>query len=664
MAYRRNIIGEIDGSRGNSADSLESLAILEAKFKDQQDKKRREYEKANIKKQADLEFTLRMAGIKKTSSEYKAAQKKIQDELNKNERLQKLKNLNDYYEKEQALIKENLEIEKNARKRILGDVNASFSDKINAAKGEFLSSENLSKMISTALSSTLNQLNSVIDKYVSFQTGVNARLQGSGRTFTTAETLLTTAVGIQPYVKTESMISKLSDLVDTGVAYNLEMRAFLGTVSENIASTFNIANASLLRIVRLQQQDSSAARLGVEASLTRFLNGMYQNTEYLSNAYDNVQSALLEASSTMTSDEAIQFEYQVQKWLGSLYSVGMSDTTVTGLAQALGYLGSGNISALSSSQYQNLLVMAASRAGMNYSDLLVNGLNSGSTNVLLASMTEYLKEISSGTNQVVKSELAQTFGVSVSDLTAALNLNTNELKTVSSRSMNTASALGELSAQLATLPLRVSSSSQIDNLWSNMLWSMGSGVAGNPILSAMWKVTDLIQNTTGGINIPYTLALAAGTGIGIDLNTTVDNLVKLGIVGAGSLGMIGDLVSGLSSSVLPTSMYWKLFGASELANMAASGLGGTLAKTSGLSSSSTVYAGNASGSDISSAAQQSAYDEATADVDSSADEKDLTEMTDLIQQDVSRIYELLSEVVGMNGIKLDNYGLSTGGGGF
>lgn len=660
MAYRRNIVSEVDGSRSQSVGRQESLAVLEAKHKQELEERLNKYRNENIRKQSELELKLKQAGIKETSAEYKKAIKKAEDELEKNRQLQRLKNLNEYYEMEQSLIKENAEIESAARKHIMTDSSYSFADKLNAAKGELASSANRSKMLSFAVSNTLNQLNSILDKYVSFQSGVNARLQGSGRTFTTAETLLSTAVGIQPYVKTESMISKLSELVDTGVAYNLEMRAFLGTVSENIASTFNIANASLLRIVRLQQQDSSAARLGVEASLTRFLNGMYQNTEYLSTAYDNVQTALLEASSTMTGDEAIQFEYQVQKWLGSLYSVGMSDTTVSGLAQALGYLGSGNISALSSSQYQNLLVMAASRAGMNYSDLLVNGLNSGSTNVLLASMTEYLKEISNGTNQVVKSELARTFGVSMSDLTAAMNLNTDELRTISSRSMNTASALGELSAQLALLPLRVSGASQINTLWSNMMWSMGSGVAENPMLSAMWKVTDLIQSTTGGINLPFTLALAGGTGVGIDLNTTVDNLIKLGIVGAGSLGMIGDLVSGLSSSVLPTSMYWKLFGASELANMAASGVGGLLAKTSGLSSSSTVYAGNASGSDIAAAATQGAYDEETADVDTSENDKDLTDMTDLIQQDVSRIYELLSEVVGVNGIKLDNYGLSTG----
>lgn len=51
----------------------------------------------------------------------------------------------------------------------------------------------------------------------------------------------------------------------------------------------------------------------------------------------------------------------------------------------------------------------------------------------------------------------------------------------------------------------------------------------------------MIQQNTGGINIPSVL----GTGP----NTTVENLMKLGIIGVGSLGMIGDIISGVSSTV-------------------------------------------------------------------------------------------------------------------
>lgn len=660
--------GILDELNRGSAEELTSLSQLKAKYEKQLREQQHKIDLENQKKLAEDDFNrrksqiefetkLRASGLKQNSEEYKKQLKKHQAELDKNERLQRLKLENDIAAEQKRLMEENLQIEKDARTRILDDASASFSDKLNAAVGEIFSKDKLSKSISDGVSSTLNQLDSIIDKYVSFQKGVNARLQGSGRTFSSAEALLSTAVGVQPYIKTESMINKLSDLVDTGVAYNLEMRAFLGTVSENIATTFDIANASLLRIVRLQQSDSSAARLGIEASLTRYLNEMFQNTEYLSDEYDTVQGALLEASSMMNSDEAIQFEYQVQKWLGSLYSVGMSDNTVSGLATALGYLGSGNVSALSNSEYQSLLVMAASRAGLNYSDMLVNGLNSATTNTLLNSMTEYLKEIASGTNQVVKSELASTFGVSVSDLTAALNLNSLELSAISTKSMNTVGALGELAYQLQALPSRINSSEQIDTLWQNSLWSLGSGVAESPILSAIWKVTSLIQDTTGGINIPMTLAM----GTGFDLNTTVDNLIKLGVVGTGSLGMIGDIVSGLSSTADPSSMLAKLAKSSALANISSIGGRGLSVATSGLSTSSTVYAGNSSGSDIAAAATQTATDSAQADVDSKSSEKNITDITEKIQIDVASIVDtldVLKNLVGANGLRVE----TTGGG--
>lgn len=660
MARQSSMTNDISGGKRGSAPSESlSLAQLRLDMNKHVEEELSRIKNDNIKKQADFEEKLRLAGLKKSSAEYKKLQKQHQEELSKNRKLLELKTVNEVYAEQRRLMEDNLKIEKDARERILKDASASFKDKLTAASGELFSGAKVSEAIENAVGNTLNQLDSIIDKYISFQKGVNARLQGSGRTFSSAETMLSTVVGIQPYVKTESMISKLSDLVDTGVAYNLEMRAFLGTVSENIATTFDVANAALLRIVRLQQDDSSAARLGMEASLTRTLNGFFQNTEYLSNAYDTVESALIEASSTMNKNDAIEFEYQVQKWLGSLYSVGMSDNTVSGLATALGYLGSGNVSALSNSEYQNLLVMAASRAGLNYSDLLINGLNSATTNTLLASMTEYLKDIASGTNQVVKSELASTFGVSVSDLTAALNLNAAEIGLLSTKSMDYRSSMAELAGQLRMLPSRINTSEMLDTVWDNLMWSLGSGVASSPVLSAIWKATGLIQNTTGGINIPMVL----GMGTGFDLNTTVDNLIRLGVVGAGSLGMIGDLISGLTSSADPASMLMKLSSASALANMTTLGGRGLAATASGLSSSSTVYAGNSSGSDIMESAQTSAEDSAQADVDSKASEKDMTEMTDLIQQDVSKIWALLSDIADSSGIKVSGYGLTTSGGG-
>ena len=66
-------------------------------------------------------------------------------------------------------------------------------------------------------------------------------------------------------------------------------------------------------MVRIQQQDTTAARLGMESALTAFLNNMYQTTEYLSNLATQVKSNLDEAMSLMTGENALSFEYQIQK---------------------------------------------------------------------------------------------------------------------------------------------------------------------------------------------------------------------------------------------------------------------------------------------------------------------------------------------------------------
>ena len=47
-------------------------------------------------------------------------------------------------------------------------------------------------------------------------------------------------------------------------------------------------------------------------------------------------------------------------------------------------------------------------------------------------------------------------------------------------------------------------------------------------------------------------------GNSIDLNANVNQLLKLGLVGASSLGMIGDIVSGIGSTIAPSSMLRKM----------------------------------------------------------------------------------------------------------
>jgi Flp pilus assembly CpaE family ATPase len=101
--------------------------------------------------------------------------------------------------------------------------------------------------------------------------------------------------------------------VGQGIAYNVEQRAFLDTISSKIATTFEATDATLLKLVRIQQQDTTAARLGMESALTAFLNNMYETTEYMTEAADSIRANIYEASALMGAAEATAFEYQVQK---------------------------------------------------------------------------------------------------------------------------------------------------------------------------------------------------------------------------------------------------------------------------------------------------------------------------------------------------------------
>jgi len=113
-----------------------------------------------------------------------------------------------------------------------------------------------------------NQVDSIMDQLYANSGKYGAYLQGTDLGYSARLALVSMRVGINPYVSQTSVVSNLQKMIESGITYNLEFRAFLNTISENIADTFDAMDKSLLQIVRLQQADSSAARLGMEAYLT------------------------------------------------------------------------------------------------------------------------------------------------------------------------------------------------------------------------------------------------------------------------------------------------------------------------------------------------------------------------------------------------------------
>lgn len=124
---------------------------------------------------------------------------------------------------------------------------------------------------------------------------------------------ITGIAGVSPYITQSAIVENIKSMVGAGISYNVEQRAFLATIKDKIATTFNANNGVLLRLVRIQQQDSTAARLGMESAITSFLNNMYETTEYLSQVSDSVKTSLEDAMALMSATDAVGFEYQVQK---------------------------------------------------------------------------------------------------------------------------------------------------------------------------------------------------------------------------------------------------------------------------------------------------------------------------------------------------------------
>ena len=114
-------------------------------------------------------------------------------------------------------------------------------------------------------------------------------------------------------MKQAVVMEKLNSAIDQGIAYNVEQRAFLDALSDSVATTFEAFDSTLKDIVRVQQQDSTAYRLGMEASLNEYLNKMFESTEYLSTVSDSVTSNLYEATSLLDAKTSIGFEYTIQK---------------------------------------------------------------------------------------------------------------------------------------------------------------------------------------------------------------------------------------------------------------------------------------------------------------------------------------------------------------
>jgi hypothetical protein len=522
-----------------------------------------------------------------------------------------------------------------------------------------------------ALSTLVQQLEDTIDKVGSYKGGIDTRMQGSsnkkrmGSYWDQLTTDMMSVGAVTPYFKQEDFANNIKSLVEKGISFDLKQRAFLMTIQEKIANTFNVADGTLLRLIRIQQEDSTAGRLGMESALNSFLNNMYETSEYLTDVAASVRGSLEEMESLMKGAEATEVEFQVQKWMGSLYSVGMSQNAVTTIANALGQIASGQVDALTGNGAGNLLVMAANEAGLSIAEILAEGLDSKNTNKLLQATVNYLAEIaeSSKGNNVVQQQLANVFGVKASDLKAAVNLaepgSTND---IFGKNLTYGNMIKQLNDMANSMIMRTSVGEFMTNVWDNAQYSIASSMANNPITYLTYKLAGLLDEAVGGIDLPFINVM----GFGVDLNTTVADLMRVASVTGGILGSLGPMISGLASSFSGQAMLSKMGigkGSGLEVNHRGSGDGAASAANSGGGSQSTSgsgYAGQSNGNDVKNSTIQESEDSKKKQM-IKAKEEEPANQVDVLNGTVLKIYELLDSVTKGDRtirVRVDSYGLT------
>lgn len=389
--------------------------------------------------------------------------------------------------------------------------------------------ESVNRTISSSASSIINIVDRNITLYSQYMGKVTARLQSidanSGKSFSTVVDKLST-LGSSPYVSQKQLYENIDRLSSEGISYNLEERAFLASLSDKIVNSFDVGNATLTRLIRLYQEDFTQAMLGSEAWLTQIFNSMYEDTSYLKNVDDSVMSALTDVMATLDRSDALQFQYDVQKWLGAMYEVGVSSESLLSIANAINVLGTGNASGFESSPSNILMNLAIARSDYSLADILTQGLTSEAINDILKSVVELLIDIKDNTsNQATLNAYANVMGVSIADIRGFYNLQ-QDITELYNQTMDIETAENEVQNQLTAIIYdRTTLQEKIDNVLDNLGTSIGMTIANNTGQYIAWILGKTLVSV--GSSIPGMV------GSGISIAGYADLLGTLA-VGAGS----------------------------------------------------------------------------------------------------------------------------------
>jgi hypothetical protein len=219
--------------------------------------------------------------------------------------------------------------------------------------------------------------------------------------------------------------------------------------------------------------------------------------------------------------------------------------------------------------------------------------------------------------------------------------------------------LSMLANMAGSMGSRTSMAEMMTNFWENGKYTLAGSMASNPVSYSIYKMAKVVDDAAGGIDLPFLNVM----GFGVDLNTTVSDLMRVAAVGGGILGSIGPLISGLGSSFDGRAMLNKL-GIGEGSGLAITprGDGGGSKNVGGgaKTTSGSGYAGNASGSDIKDSTIQESEDSKKQQMIEAKEEEEANQVN-VLNTTVLKIYELLDDVTNGNStfkVKVEGYGLT------
>lgn len=481
--------------------------------------------------------------------------------------------------------------------------------------------KNVEKLASSLQSSLSGQLDSTINSYINNYQSMISSLVGANKDWESITDNLNNALSANSLVRQENVYKNLTELIKAGISENVEQRAFLETISDDLNLLLDTQTGSLARLIRLQDASIAENRVAIEYSLREFLNQNYQTSEYIKDSYLKVADSISELQAISTTSLASSIESALQTWLGSYYSVGVSDSTISNLASAINSLGTGDLSNINSN-ISKLVMMGAATSGKSYGDLLTNGITAEDVSAIMSGITDYAKSIEG--NNVVRSQWASLFGLSISDLEALKNLNiANNTQTVSSDINKLFDAYANF------VPTTVG----LKNTFENLMFTTATNIASNDALYGSYFVTDILEKS----------------GIGSALSSLGSSIASMGLKKTGgALQVAGTAINysklipylgGLLSTVIGDNALGNL-GDRNSVSSAYANLGGTLVADASAGSSVTMTpkVNTSLGADIPQATE------------AAGDETSTDEFIKTTSETTSLIYEAVAGDVG-NSIK-------------